>query len=56
VCYLQEGDTAGAAAAFRKGLRLKPFDLRMWKTYLASIPRSLLRRVSQGSSQRARFD
>ena len=56
VCYLQEGDTAGAATAFRKGLRLKPLDLRMWKTYLASIPRSLLRRLAPGSSHRARFD
>ncbi len=55
VCYLQEGDTAGAARAFRKGLRLHPLDLRMWKTYLASIPRSLVGRLT-GSSHRAPFD
>jgi glycosyltransferase involved in cell wall biosynthesis len=56
VCYLQEGDTAGAAAAFRKGLRLKPLDRRMWKTYLASIPRAWFRRFAEGASQPARFD
>jgi hypothetical protein len=56
VCYLQEGDAAGAGTAFRKGLRLKPFDTRMWKTYLASIPRSWLRRLTQGPARRARFD
>ncbi|MCU1382481.1 MAG: hypothetical protein JWL71_1178 [Acidobacteria bacterium] len=56
VCYLQEGDTAGAAAAFRKGLRLNPLDLKMWKTYLASIPRSWVSRLTRGAPAPARFD
>jgi glycosyltransferase involved in cell wall biosynthesis len=56
VCYLQEGDTAGADTAFRKGLRLKPLDMRMWKTYLTSIPRAWYRRLAQGPGHPARFD
>jgi len=56
VCYLQGGDTTRAAGAFRKGLRLKPLDLRMWKTYLASIPRSWVRRLVHDPVAPVRFD
>ena len=44
VCCWEMRDTAGAMAAFKKGLRLTPWDPSMWKTYLACVSKSTIQR------------
>jgi len=41
--YWQTGRRAEALGAFRAGLRLRPFDWRMWKTYALCRVRALIR-------------
>jgi glycosyltransferase involved in cell wall biosynthesis len=45
VCCWEANDIAGAFAAFNHGLRLDPFDGRMWKTYASCLVRSVFRRT-----------
>ena len=42
--YWQLGERAAAMNAFRAGLRLRPLDWRMWRTYAACRLKALLRR------------
>jgi len=40
-CLLRSGKTSSALKDFRRGLSLTPGDFRMWKTYLATVFRSV---------------
>ena len=42
VCCWEAGDVTGAFAAFKRGLQLNPFDVRMWKTYVSCLISSAL--------------
>ena len=55
VCCWETNDSAGAFAAFRRGLSLSPLDLRMWKTYLSCRLKSMVRRIVSTTTQTARL-
>jgi glycosyltransferase involved in cell wall biosynthesis len=44
VCCWEAGDSVGALEAYRAGLRLTPFDVLKWKTYLSALGRTFLKR------------